>query len=392
MGKSSKAASRSKTTKDEASTPVERKAEDSPPASRKVVDVATEHLPPIFLVFTTMACSGFLFVYAFRDVFATGRNIGGVHDEAYLTFTNSIAFFNNEKGWKSQQGGLSSISQVTTDANNMGGLFVRKVGGAACLAVQLQKLMPLLFHPANAQWKRGHFRPLFATSIVANLVLVAFYGIAIREELAAVGADGLPTMFVGVLLFETIVMLGYLATSRYTKGPAVALQQGKTPTSVVSRIVARTNFLVSGMICVIAGRDLFSPGTILGFIPRDDIYLEWTGAFLHSPPEGSPEAETQGTERDFFVGEKYLSQFLALNMLILCLYKFVAAFVVRYRNDGGGCIQARMIWKAQAVGSALVLYLFRLFSPAASTASLDFRWHLMMLAYETLILGLYGFL
>ena len=308
------------------------------------------------------------------------------------TFTNSQAFFNNDKGWKSQQGGLSSISQVTTDANNMGGLFNRKVGGAASIAVQLQKLVPLLFHPSGSQWKRGHFMPLFATAVVGNLALIAFYGIYIMEELEAAGADGLPKLFIGALAFETLVILGYLATSKYTKGPAVALKDGKTPSSIVSRIMARTNFIVSGLIVVIAGRDLFFPGKILDFIPRDDIYLEWTGALLHSPPEGSPEAEAHGMERHFFVGEKYLSQFLALNMLIGCLYKFVAAFVIRYRNDGGGPIQAKMIWKSQAVGSALVLYLFRLFSPAAATASLDLRWHLMMLAYETLMLGLYGWL
>jgi hypothetical protein len=43
-----------------------------------------DHLPPIFLVFTVLACSGFLFIYSFRDVFATGRVIGGARDHAYL--------------------------------------------------------------------------------------------------------------------------------------------------------------------------------------------------------------------------------------------------------------------------------------------------------------------
>ena len=80
MGKSTKAASssRGKMTKDKNKT-----AEES---SRKVAveEVATDHLPPIFLIFTVMACSGFLFVYSFRDVFATGRNIGGAYDHAYL--------------------------------------------------------------------------------------------------------------------------------------------------------------------------------------------------------------------------------------------------------------------------------------------------------------------
>lgn len=47
-------------------------------------DIAAEHLPPIGLVFTVIACSGFLFVFSFRDVFATGRIIGGASDEALL--------------------------------------------------------------------------------------------------------------------------------------------------------------------------------------------------------------------------------------------------------------------------------------------------------------------
>jgi len=361
-------------------------------ASSVEKNTSTGHLPPIFLVFTVMCCSGFLFVYAFRDVFATGKNIGGTYDNAYLTFTNSQPFFDDAKGWKSQQGGLSSISKVTTDANNMGGLFLRKVGGAAAVSVQLQKLLPLLFHPTDARWTRGHFRPVFITAVLANLLSIIFYGVYVVEELSAVGADQLPKLFIAILSLETVVILTYLVTSASSKGPAVAMQDGKTPDSVVSRIMARTTLVVSGTVVVIAGRDLLFPGTILHFIPRDDIYLEWTGALLHSPQDGTPEADTHGMERDFFISEKFLSQYLALNMLLLCLYKFVAAFGIRYRNDAGGPIQAKMIWKAQAVGNALILYLFRMFSPAAMSASLDFRWHLMMIAYETLVLGLYGFL
>jgi hypothetical protein len=52
-------------------------------AAQKPVDVS-DHLPPLPLVCTVMLCSGFLFVYAFRDVFATGRNIGGDPDQAFL--------------------------------------------------------------------------------------------------------------------------------------------------------------------------------------------------------------------------------------------------------------------------------------------------------------------
>ena len=43
-----------------------------------------DYLPPIVLVMTILACSGFVFVYSFRDVFATGRNIGGTPDEVFL--------------------------------------------------------------------------------------------------------------------------------------------------------------------------------------------------------------------------------------------------------------------------------------------------------------------
>jgi hypothetical protein len=47
-------------------------------------EVVAEHLPPLGLVFTVIACSGFLFVFAFRDVFATGKIVGGAMDEAML--------------------------------------------------------------------------------------------------------------------------------------------------------------------------------------------------------------------------------------------------------------------------------------------------------------------
>ena len=79
----SKTASRGKKTKDESKIDDAAKLE-SPPVTNSKIDVASDHLPPIFLVFTVMACSGFLFVYAFRDVFATGRIVGGVYDNAYL--------------------------------------------------------------------------------------------------------------------------------------------------------------------------------------------------------------------------------------------------------------------------------------------------------------------
>lgn len=315
-------------------------------------------------------------------------------DHTQQTFTNSLQWFSDAKGWKSTQGGLSAIMPMSTDRNNMGGLFVRKIGGAACLIFQVQKLYPMLFHPKNSQWNKGHFHPLFWTSAVCNMILVAFYSVYIFDDLAqdGGGADEIPKLFCAALILESAVMLYYLTTASVKKGMAVKMPQGKTPNSVVSRIVARTHLLVSGAVVIIAGRDLFFPGVIIPYIPRDDIYLEWTGSLIHSPPQSSPEAAEHGMEQAFFVGDKYMQQLMAVNMLILCIYKFVAAFGIRYRNDGGGMMQARMIWKAQALGNVLILYIFRLFADASLSASLDLRWHLMSICYETFILGLYAFL
>lgn len=58
----------------------------APPAEMDVQD----HLPPLGLVFTVIACSGFLFMFAFRDVFATGRTIAGPMDEAFLVRKKKI--------------------------------------------------------------------------------------------------------------------------------------------------------------------------------------------------------------------------------------------------------------------------------------------------------------
>lgn len=274
----------------------------------------------------------------------------------------------------------------------MGGLFVRKVGGAAMLAVQFQKLLPLLLHPSGAQWKRGHFRPVLATAVVANFCLSIFYIYYILNDLAAAGAEGLPLIFVAVLVVESLVILFYLFKSTVKVGPAIAMTDGKTPSSVPSRIAARTIAICSGAVALVAARDLFLPGEIMDFIPRDDIYLEWTNAFLHSPPEGTVEAEEHGIMASLYIGDKFLSQFLALNLLLLCLFKFVSAFVIRYGSDGSGDIKAKMIWKAQFFGNGLILFLFRLFTQAAKSASWDLRWHVMVIAYETGILALYGFL
>lgn len=46
--------------------------------------LAQEHLPPLSLVCCVLVCSGFLFVLGLRDFLATGKNILGPLDEAFL--------------------------------------------------------------------------------------------------------------------------------------------------------------------------------------------------------------------------------------------------------------------------------------------------------------------
>jgi len=302
-------------------------------------------------------------------------------------FIKSTVFFDDAQGWKSQAGGLSSIQQVTTDANNMGGLFLRKVGGAAVLAVQTQKLFPLLFHPSGAMWNMGHFRPILITAAITNLFVAIFYA-SYMEDFASADADMLPMLFIGALVLETLVILYYLFTQKKAeRTSSVRMPEGKTPTSVTSRIVTRTILIVSSFRVVLAARDLFFPGQIIDIIPRDDIYLEWTGAFLHSPPEGSKEADEGSMTSPLYIGDKFVSQIMALHLLILCLYKFVSALFIRYGNDGSGMVKCKMIWRVQALCDVMITFLFRLFAPAALSASLDLRWHLMAFGYETFILG-----
>ncbi|KAL7463460.1 hypothetical protein ACHAXS_003911 [Conticribra weissflogii] len=177
------------------------------------------------------------------------------------------------------------------------------------------------------------------------------------------------------------------------------------PRSLPSRIVGRTVLIVSSLILLVSGRDLFFPGTILSFLPRDDIYLEWTGAFLHSPPPDSVEADEQGLEAPLFAGDKFVSQLMGLYLCLGCLLKFVSAFGwskgnrymgtiagKRVQNvERSGVVSSRLIWKTQAFGDMMLLGMLRLFTPAAKTASLDLRWHLMLVAYEMFILGELGF-
>ena len=54
--------------------------------------------------------------------------------------------------------------------------------------------------------------------------------------------------------------------------------------------------------------------------------------------------------------------------------------------DRSGLVSSKLIWKAQAFGDVLLLGILRMFTPAAKSASLDLRWHLMLVAYEAFIL------
>lgn len=305
-------------------------------------------------------------------------------------FTKSTDWFDDAKGWKSTQGGFSAIKQASTDANNMGGFFVRKLAGGAGCAVHLHKILPLLLaHEHNAQWKAGHFRPLLLTAAVGNIAVAAFYATYL-EDLTAAGAQHLPLAMMVVLAVETAAIVAYLFSSRRTKRlPAVAMPDGKTPKSPISSIVTRTTLIVTTLMAVVAGRDLVLPGTIIDIIPRDDLYLEWTNAFLHSPPDGSPESADQGLEAPLYVGDKFVSQLAAVHILVLCLYKYVSTVAVRFGADGSGVIQSRMIWKGSFLGDTAILLCLRFFAHAATSASFDTRWHLVLVSYEAFIFGTY---
>lgn len=274
----------------------------------------------------------------------------------------------------------------------MGGFFIRKLGGAAGISVQLQKLIPFLVHPKDSQWIMGHFRPLLWTALVSNLFIVGFYA-SYLDILKLAGAHQLPLTIMSVLCFESIcIFLSLVTAPKAKRGVAVALTIGKTPSSSPSNIVRNTCLIVTTFFSIIAARDLFLPGYIIELIPRDDIYLEWTNALLHSPPEGSPEAVDQGLTAPLYIGDKFISQLTALLILINCLYKYVSTLFIRYGSDGSGMIKARMIWRAQTIGCILISLVYRIFTSAAASAHLDMRWHIMLLVYETIILITYSYL
>ncbi|KAL3791856.1 hypothetical protein ACHAW5_002907 [Stephanodiscus triporus] len=400
--------------------PISSKSSDS-------IHGSVHHLLPLPLVLTVLVCSGLFWIASFRDVMATGKPILDSFavlwgqddaDSHFLQYTKSTDWFEDSRGWKSKQGGLSTISSVTTDANNMGGLFIRKLSGVAGLTFHTTKIWPIVFQSppqydktskngrwVGASWSAGHFDPLLTLGMIGDVCISIFY-LTRLDELKNAGAQGIGLAFVVASLVESFIFGVYLLTRRMndkstqpTRGKA-DITTGEfdpleDPDSLPSRIVARTVFIVSSLILVVSLRDLFVPGIIITFIPRDDIYLEWTGAFLHSPPPDTVEADENGLGAPLFAGDKFVSQLLGLYLSLGCMFKIFSAWgwSKGYRTlgkvesvDRSGVVSSKMIWKAQALGNMLLLGMLRLFTPAAKSASLDLRWHLMLVAYEAFIL------
>jgi len=378
----------------------------------------------------------------FRDVMATGKPILDTlgmlwgqedGDANFLEYTKATQFYDDTQGWKSKQGGLSTILTFTTDANNMGGLFVHKLAGMAGLAYHSTKLLPIVFHTPprydarlrhekgqlkwiGASWNAGHFDPLLALGMIGDVCVATFY-LNRLDDLKNAGAGGLGLAFVLTSLVEAFIFGMYLLLRKrnhFTVGrpnttTTASAASGATyriendPKSLPSRIVARTTFIVSSLTLLVSLRDLLFPGNILPFVPRDDIYLEWTGAFLHSPPPDTVEADEHGLEAPLFAGDKFVAQQLGMYLALGAFLKLCSSWGWRKGHasmgsgtnvanvDRRGVVTSKMIWRAQALGDFGVLMMLRLFTPAAKTASLDLRWHLMLVAYEGFILFLYGF-
>jgi len=343
-------------------------------------------------------------------------------------YTKSTEWYDDSKGWKSKAGGLSTILAVTTDANNMGGLFIRKILGIAGIAYHTTKLLPIVFQTAPSyvntskvigsrgkwsgnSWSSGHYDPILILGVIGNVCLATFY-LNRLDDLKNANAGGLAMLFIMSSLIEAFIFGMYLIqrrmsykakkmTERVIRRGEEGYDPNEDPNALPSRIVARTVLIVSSLISVVSLRDALFPGMILPFIPRDDIYLEWTGAFLHSPPPDTIEADEHGLESPLFAGDKFVSQLLGLYHALGCMYKLFSSWGWSKGNrrmhggidnvDRGGLVSSKMIWKAQALGDVLLLGMLRLFTPAAKSASLDLRWHLMLIAYEAFILFLYAF-
>lgn len=361
--------------------------------AKKQQHAKSMHLIPLPLQFTVLVCSGFLFLLAYRDLFATGKVMFGDMDSAMLRYTGSMKWYDDSRGWKSSMGGLSAVRGVSTDDNDMGGFFVRKMTGAVGLAYALQKLLPLLVQDSKSDWKRGHYTPLLLSCAVGNGFLAGYY-ISHWNDLKGSGAEQMALAIVVALLVEFVVFMGYCLRVTLQKPPpamAKSYPAGKGPTSIVHRIVARTIAIVTGCALLIAGRDFFFTGHVLPFPPGDEMYLEWTGTFFHSPPPGSEEAMEYGMEAPLHSGDKFLARLMALYFLVIGAQKVFSSFGVRLGKDRSGEIVCKTFWKSQTFGNVILLFTLRLFAEPSTSASVDLRWHLMCIGYETFILGLYAY-
>lgn len=279
----------------------------------------------------------------------------------------------------------------------MGGFFVRKGAGATALGWTLFKLWPLLVHTAGVEWQLGHYRPLLWTGATGNVAIALFVASYLPQWQAEGVADQWNMthwayLMVAVLVLEALVWIVHAVSCPVRRGPAHVIPAGKTPRSLPSNIVTRTTVLVSGAMLVLSVRDLLFPGMIMDFWPRDDVYLEWTNALQHSPRPGSPEWHQHGLDAPLFVGDKFIAQYMAVNLMVISLAKMGAALFIRLGPDGRrGTQQAKLFWQGACLADAVLVFLLRVFTPAASSASCDLRYPLMAVAYETFILGLYGF-
>jgi hypothetical protein len=373
---------------------IQQKQELDKNVTEAKIKVAKElHFVPTTLLLTILVCSGALSLMSYRDAFGTGKVIFGDSDAAMLQFTRSTKWFDDSIGWKSSAGGFSAVQKFTTDENDMGGFFVRKMAGAAALGYHMQKLIPLMFQKADTHWGRGHFQPMLLSSVLGNLAIAFFY-VSHFDDFKSSGAHDMGSKIASVLIFEAVVIMAFILSSLLKSRPilkAKSFPAGKGPKSIVSKIITRTFCIVTGVITVIAARDFFFPGQELPFPPYDDIYLEWTGAFIHSPPPNTVEEEAHGLEAPLHVGEKFMARLMALYILVISFQKFVCAFLIRVGKDNSGEQKCKVFWQCQAVTNALLLFTMRVFASAALSASLDLRWHVMSLGYETFLLGLYAF-
>jgi hypothetical protein len=300
-------------------------------------------------------------------------------------------------------GGFSAVASVSTDQNDMGGFFVRKLSGCTMLGLQLHKLLPLVLlttTPDDAASFGRHYGWILLSGVTSNLCLAAFLA-SYWTDFQNADTLHIPASMIGCAVLESLVFLYYYTTkcwrsqtrSSSQQRPARAFAEGKTPRSLVSNIVARTVAICSSAMLVYGLRDWLFGGQTIPYIPYDDLYLEWTNAYLHSPPNGSPEFQAQGLgAAGFYVGDQYVSRLAGLQLTLLCLYKLLSAWTIPLGPDGrSGAVTAGLVWKPAALANLLLLFQLRIFTSAAASASCHFRYHLMVLAYESFIVGLYAF-